>query len=266
MQDSFNRRISYLRISVTDLCNLRCRYCRPAEGVPLLSHEDILSYEEIAEFANQAVSMGINKVRLTGGEPLVRKGIVTLVEMLRNISGIEDLSMTTNGVLLSQFASQLKMAGIERINISLDTLSPEKYRNLTRGGDIADVLQGIQAAKSVGMFPIKLNCVVEKSKYETDAQDVARYADENGFQVRYIKKMDLAVGAFGVVEEGGGGDCLRCNRLRLSADGFLRPCLFSDLCYNIREIGSKEAIYHAIEKKPESGTVCFERQMSQIGG
>jgi len=266
MQDPFNRSITYLRISVTDLCNLRCRYCRPAEGVPLLSHDDILSYEEIAEFTVEAVNMGITKVRLTGGEPLVRKGIVSLVEMLGEVRGIEDLSMTTNGLLLSKFALRLKKSGVQRINVSLDAISPERYRHITRGGEIGDVLDGLEAAKRAGMSPIKINCVIDSSPGEPDASAVAEYANENGFQVRFIKKMDLATGRFAVVEHGGGGDCPQCNRLRLSADGWLRPCLFSDLRYNVRELGSLEALQRAVEAKPESGTFSLQTGMNQIGG
>ncbi|MDD5694804.1 MAG: radical SAM protein, partial [Bacteroidales bacterium] len=146
MYDRFNRPIQYLRISVTDRCNLRCVYCMPEEGVVPLKHSDILSYEEILEVVGVAIESGIQKIRITGGEPLVRKGVVSLVSRVSSLKGIRDLSMTTNGILLEEFARPLKDAGLHRINISLDTLDPDRYRQLTRGGDITRVLKGIMAA------------------------------------------------------------------------------------------------------------------------
>ena len=145
MIDAFGRTIDYLRISVTDRCNLRCVYCMPAEGVPLITHDDVLSYEAISDFVGVAVSEGIRKVRLTGGEPLVRRGVVSLVERLARIEGIEDLCMTTNGTLLGTFAEPLAKAGLGRVNVSLDSLDPERYRAITRGGDVRTVLAGIEA-------------------------------------------------------------------------------------------------------------------------
>lgn len=147
MYDRFNRSINYLRLSVTDRCNLRCRYCMPEEGIRLLKHEDILTFDEIVEFTQIAVDNGITKVRITGGEPLVRKGIVSLVEMIADVRSIDDLSMTTNGILLAQFADDLFKAGLQRINISLDTVDPEKYSFITRTGNLSDVFRGIDAAK-----------------------------------------------------------------------------------------------------------------------
>src|ERR1035437_3517974 len=170
MLDHYNRNINYLRISVTDRCNLRCRYCMPEEGIELIRHEDILSFEEIVEVVKVGVSKGINRLRLTGGEPLVRKGIVSLVGMLTQIEGIEEVSMTTNGTLLAEYATELASAGLKRVNISIDTLDPEKYRELTIGGDINSVLKGIKAAKGAGLSPIKLNCVVKNSSAEPDAK------------------------------------------------------------------------------------------------
>ena len=153
MLDQFNRKIDYLRISVTDRCNLRCTYCMPAEGIDLAQHKDIVSFEEIYNIVKQGADDGITKVRLTGGEPLVRKGIVDLVSQLSSIDEIKDLSMTTNGILLDQFAQQLADAGLDRVNISLDTLSAEKYKSITRGGDINKVYDGINAAKAADYFP-----------------------------------------------------------------------------------------------------------------
>ena len=153
MYDPLKRAITYLRISVTDRCNLRCTYCMPEEGIPLVDHSEILTFNEIEEFTRVAVSNGVNKVRITGGEPLVRKGITELVRRLASIEGITDLSMTTNGQLLSQFAEELAKAGLMRINISLDTADPDRYREITRGGDINKVFDGIEAAKRIRSLP-----------------------------------------------------------------------------------------------------------------
>src|SRR5450759_933453 len=157
MLDRFDRNINYLRISVTDRCNLRCSYCMPEEGIQLLRHADILTFDEITQFTRVAVENGVTKVRITGGEPLVRKGVTALVRMISDIEGIEDLSMTTNGVLLNQFAVDLKNAGLQRVNISLDTIDPEKFKAITRTGDINDVFEGITAAKNAGLSPVKIN-------------------------------------------------------------------------------------------------------------
>jgi len=264
--DSYNREINYLRISVTDRCNLRCIYCMPAEGIKLLRHEDILTYDEIRDFTALAVSRGINKVRITGGEPLVRKGVVALVEMLSAISGITDLSMTTNGILLKDYAADLKKAGLMRVNISLDTLDPDKFRKITRTGNLEDVLEGIKAAKNAGLTPLKINCVVEKSADEPDAVQVTRFCKENGLVIRYIRQMDLEKGRFYAVEGGTGGNCTLCNRLRLTANGRLKPCLFNNLGYNIRELGYEEALALALEHKPRCGTVNSTGAFYNIGG
>ncbi|TFG41627.1 MAG: radical SAM protein, partial [Bacteroidia bacterium] len=186
MYDRFNRPINYLRISVTDRCNLRCRYCMPEEGIHLLRHEDILTFDEIVNFTKVACANGIAKVKITGGEPLVRKGIVTLVGMIAGIDGIKDLSMTTNGTLLEQFAGDLRNAGLQRINISLDTVDPEKYTFITRKGNLNDVFSGIEAAKKANLVPIKINCVIRDSKSEKDAMEVAEFCRSNGLELRYI--------------------------------------------------------------------------------
>ena len=253
MYDCFNRHINYLRISVTDRCNLRCTYCMPEEGISLISHDDVLSFEEILEVTKAAVDMGVNKVRITGGEPLVRHGLISLVEMLSTVKGIQDLGMTTNGVLLDKFAVPLRDAGLHRVNISLDTINPEHFAALTRGGDLSRVLAGIEAAKAAGLEPIKLNCVIHDSPDEEDAREVAAFAEAKGHEIRYIRRMDLAAGHFATVIGGTGGSCEECNRLRLSSDGFIRPCLFSDLGFNIRDLGPAEAIRQAAREKPESG-------------
>ena len=266
MLDQYKRPINYLRISVTDRCNLRCRYCMPENDPCLLSHEDILSFEEIRDVVAVAVSMGIDKVRLTGGEPLVRKDIVDLVKMISGIQGVRDLSMTTNATLLPRFAAPLAEAGLNRVNISLDTLDPDKFRILTRGGDIRKVFAGVEAAKEAGLSPIKVNCVLGEQDDSRDAQDLKTYCRENGLQVRFIKQMDLQTGHFGIVEGGSGGDCKQCNRLRLTSDGKVKPCLFSDLAYDIRVAGIREALELALGNKPEKGTVSFSNCFHNIGG
>jgi len=266
MYDQFNRHITYLRISVTDRCNLRCTYCMPAGGVALLRHQDIISFDEIVDFTRTAVKMGVSKVRITGGEPLVRRGIVDLVRMIAAIEGINDLSMTTNGTLLTQFAQPLYDAGVKRINISLDTLNADEYARITRGGNIKDVLNGIFKAKEVGFQPIKLNCVVNESSQEPNAMEVKRFAAEHGFQARFIPLMDLDKGVHGVVEGGEGGDCARCNRLRITANGLVKPCLFSDIGYSIRELGAREAITRAIDNKPECGGTSISGEFYNVGG
>jgi cyclic pyranopterin phosphate synthase len=172
MFDSFNRRINYLRISVTDRCNLRCTYCMPAEGIELIPRERILKFTEIAEITRIAVGMGVTKVRITGGEPLVRRRIVELVGMIARIDGVEDFGMTSNAIALSQFARPLFDAGLQRLNISLDTVDPQGFRELTRCGELADAIAGIDAAIAAGFDPIKLNCVIEASSAEPDARGV----------------------------------------------------------------------------------------------
>jgi cyclic pyranopterin phosphate synthase len=244
--DRFNRELDYLRISVTDRCNLRCRYCMPEEGIKLLSHDDILTYDEITGFTKAAVEKGIKKVRLTGGEPLIRRGIVTLVSMLSAIGGIKDLSMTTNGILLGRYAEELKQAGLHRIN--------------------KDVLFGIDGAVKAGLTPVKINCVVMESAAETDALEVADYCRKNGLEIRYIRQMDLVNGHFYVVDGGTGGDCSICNRLRLTSDGKLKPCLFNDVEFDIRKLGYGKALALAAEHKPECGTRNLTGNFYNIGG
>lgn len=266
MLDKYNRKINYLRISITDRCNLRCEYCMPAEGVKLMSHHDILSFDEIEEVVRTAVKMGVDKVRLTGGEPLVRKGVVNLVSIISKIEGVKDLSMTTNAILLDGFAQELKDAGLHRINISLDTLNPDKFREITRGGDINKVFDGIEAAKKAGLSPIKINCVIINSRKEKDAVEVEQFCKENDLQIRFIHLMNLEKGEYTVVEGGEGGKCSTCNRLRLTSNGLIKPCLFSDIAYSVRELGAEKAILSAIENKPKCGTVSTESNFYNIGG
>jgi GTP 3',8-cyclase len=266
MYDPYNRRINYLRVSITDRCNLRCTYCMPAEGVKLMEHKDILSFEEIVEVIREAVALGITKVRITGGEPLVRKGVISLIEKIAAIRGIVDFGLTTNGILLTEYAADLANAGLHRINISLDTTDPEKYRTITRGGDIQKVFDGIEAAKKAGLTPVKINCVVRNSSDEPDAQAVRRYCHENGLEARFIHEMSLADGCFTIVENGHGGDCPKCNRLRLTAGGMIRPCLFSDIQFSTRELGIRNALEQAVGQKPEKGSVNVNGGFHNIGG
>ena len=266
MLDHYKRNIHYLRISVTDRCNLRCRYCMPEEGVEMLEHNEILSFEEIVAIVKTASGMGVNKVRITGGEPLVRKGVVELVRMISVIPGIEDLSMTSNGILLTDFASALKEAGLQRVNISLDTIDPERYAFLTRGGDVTKALNGIEAARVAGLTPIKINCVVKESSDEPDAKAVAEYCKQNGLDVRFIQQMALKAGKFAVVDGGTGGDCVHCNRLRLTANGMIKLCLFNNVGYDVRDLGVEEALRQAVLNKPESGTINTSGSFYNIGG
>lgn len=266
MLDKYNRKINYLRISVTDRCNLRCQYCMPENGIELFNHSDSITFEEIINVVETAVRLGVDKVRLTGGEPLVRKGIIELVARISQIEGIKDLAMTTNGILLEKNAKALFDAGLKRINISLDTTDPVRYTELSRGGDLQQALNGIQAAKEVGFDPIKVNCVVWKSKEECDALSVKKYCEENGLQIRYIRWMNLNTGEFSVVEGGAGGDCKHCNRLRVTSNGIIKPCLFSDIGYSIREYGIEEAFLRVIDEKPQCGTSSKDNQFYNIGG
>jgi cyclic pyranopterin phosphate synthase len=266
MKDQFGRDITYLRVSVTDRCNLRCRYCTPGGGIPLLPKSEILSYEQISDFVRVAVQMGITKVRLTGGEPLVRRGLPYLVEMLSQIQGIRDLPLSTNGTLLADMADELAEAGLHRVNVSLDTMSPERYRHITRGGDIERVFAGIEGARTAGLEPVKLNCVVEENPDEPDARAVAAFAQAEGLQARFIRRMRPREGSFSVVKGGTGGDCAHCNRLRLSADGNIRPCLFSDESHSVHELGARRAIERAIANKPQRGGECEYNWIRRIGG
>jgi cyclic pyranopterin phosphate synthase len=327
--DLYSRPINYLRISVTDRCNLRCVYCMPPEGVPWRSHEQILRFEEIETIARAAAELGIVKLRLTGGEPLVRLGIVDLVRMLARVPGIDDLSMTTNGTLLPRYAELLAQAGLHRVNISLDTLHAERFRGITRLGQITDVLAGIQAAHRAGLEPIKINVVVIRGMNDDEVIDFARKTVEEGWNVRFIEWMPVgdeqlldrawgdgvvtaehmrnsieaelgtlqpaqtsvgngparyyrllgATGTVGFITPVSDHFCYHCNRLRLTADGQLRPCLLSDQEIDLRtplrhgaDVAQIRAlIVKAIESKPLRHHLADhqhpeKRVMSQIGG
>ena len=268
MFDSFDREITYLRISVTDLCNLRCTYCMPAEGVKHRPRADFLSYEEIAAVAREAAGLGITKIRLTGGEPLVKKDIAVLVRLLKSIPGVREVGLTTNGTLLGPLAAQLKDAGLDRINVSLDTLDPDKYREITRGGDIAAVLRGIDAAAAAGFRNTKINMVLIPGVNEGDAEAMAAFCRAKGIALQRIHHYSLR-------ERGDGGDplaaerphaCARCNRIRLTADGKLKPCLFSDAEIAVDPADIAGSLKKAIREKPARGASCTVRGNWQIGG
>ncbi len=332
--DAFNRPINYLRISVTDRCNLRCIYCLPPQGIPLLPREDILSYEEIVTFVRAASALGISKVRLTGGEPLVRAGLPQLVAMLAEVPSIDDISLTTNGILLADCARELKEAGLRRVNVSLDSLKPDRFRRITRRGRLEPVLRGIEVAKACGLDPVKVNVVVMEEVNDDEVLDFARLSITEGWHVRFIElmpfggdnpplahstgraqsphrfvpaerimdrlqelgKMEPSLppqgngparyyrfpdsrGTIGFITPVSEHFCFNCNRLRLTADGKLRPCLLSDLEVDIRQHlrrGAsaeelKEIITSAIRSKPKQhqlskGTAAKKRTMSQVGG
>jgi cyclic pyranopterin phosphate synthase len=238
----------------------------PAEGVPLKKHEDILTFDEITEIVKVGTQMGLKKIRLTGGEPLVRKELPKLVKMISEIEGIEDIGLTTNGVYLSQLAGELKEAGLSRVNISLDTLNPEKFKKITRTGNIEDVLKGIDAAIKAELIPVKINFVRINGENEEDEKEVRKFCEEKNIQLRFIRQMNLKTGEFSTVEGGVGGNCEICNRLRLTADGFIVPCLHSGLHYNVRELGITEAFRRAVELKPEKGIGTESHEFSNIGG
>jgi len=324
LSDSFQRPINYLRISVTDRCNLRCVYCMPARGVTLLSHDDILTYEEIATVARAAAELGINKLRLTGGEPLVRLGLTDLVRMLAGIEGIDDISLTTNGTLLGRYADGLKKAGLKRVNISLDTLREDRFKEITGTAELGDVLAGIEAARSAGLNPVKLNMVVMSGINDDEVADFAAKTIDEEWHVRFIEYMPLggispphshpipiaemmkrleplgelqpclpdagngpakyfrfpkARGTVGFITPVSEHFCFRCNRLRLTADGRLRPCLLAedeiDLRGPLRGGASlaelKRLISAAAADKPlrhglMEGRPPQDRPMTQVGG
>jgi cyclic pyranopterin phosphate synthase len=238
----------------------------PAGGVELKKHEDILSFDEITEVVRIGAHLGISKIRLTGGEPLVRKDLPKLVRMIAGIEGITDIALTTNGVFLPQLAGELKSAGLKRINISLDTLDADKFGKISRTGKLEQVLAGIEAALEAGLLPVKINFVRIPGVNEADEQEVRNFCKAKNLQIRFIRQMNLKTGEYSEVEGGDGGVCNICNRLRLTADGFLVPCLHSGLRYNIRELGILEAYRQAVCFKPEKGLGTASHEFSNIGG
>ena len=198
--------------------------------------------------------------------PLLEKELSIWLRMIGEIEGITDLSMTSNAILLGKYAGDLKQAGLDRINISLDTMDTEKYSYLTRGGDINAALEGIDAAINAGLLPVKINCVIKDNHDEPDAVAVTKFAKEKGIQIRYIKEMSLSGGKFSIVEGGDGGNCAICNRLRLTANGMVKPCLFNNLEFSVRDLGYEEALRQAVDQKPKCGSVNNTSNFYNLGG
>jgi cyclic pyranopterin phosphate synthase len=256
-----------MRISITDRCNLRCIYCMPPEGISLTHRRDILSYEEIADIAREAAGLGITKVRLTGGEPLVRVGVEILVAMLKQIEGLREVSMTTNGSLLKQKAPLLKQAGLDRLNISLDTIRPRLYRDITRGGEVKTVLDGITAARNAGFHRIKINMVMIPGLNDMLEEEMRSFCCANGLELQRINHYSL--GEHRCRNTSGferPPPCSSCNRIRFTADGKLKPCLFSDIEIPVAMDAIRESIVEAVRMKPREGHVCVMRGNWEIGG
>ena len=268
LRDSFGRIISSLRISITDKCNFRCTYCMPESGITLKPHSALLHYEQMSAIVAAAASLGISKVKITGGEPLVRKNIEELVRQIAAIPGITDLGMTTNASLLTyEKARILRQAGLMRLNISLDTIDPDAFRLITRGGEIRDVLLGIDNAVTAGFSPVKINMVVMETTTEADIDGIKQFCDERGLQLQKIAHFSLhrRMAHVETVTDRP-PPCSRCNRLRLTADGFLKPCLFSDTEIKVNLNDIRGSLLAAVGNKPENGDSCTSRSMSQIGG
>ena len=334
LKDHYRRTIDYMRISVTDRCNLRCMYCMPAQGLVPMEHKEILRYEEMVRILTIAVRVGVKKVRITGGEPLVRKDIPSLIKLIKGIEGIKDLSMTTNGILLERYADALVEAGLGRVNISLDSLKSDRYREITRGGDISAVLRGIEAAEKACLDPIKINMVPIRGINDDEIVDFALMTLKSPYQIRFIEFMPFgmpaawkpekfisageikaavesigpltpvtmrksgparyfrfndAPGILGFISPLSNHFCGECNRLRLTADGKLRPCLFSETEIDLRSALRSDAsdaeierlIRLSVEMKPEGHKMRIQdaelsrfvlsqkdsaRPMSRIGG
>lgn len=266
MYDLFNRHITYLRISVTDRCNLACRYCMPEQVKGATEGKKILDFDEIAHVVRTLVPLNISKIRLTGGEPLVRKELDELVGIISGIEGIREITMTTNGLLLEGMAGRLASAGLDRVNISLDTLDADRYREITRGGDIRKVKKGIDAALDAGLKPVKINCVITPETTSSEITDLKNFCQSKDLRLRFIRQMSLGSGKFWKVEGGDGGNCRICNRIRLTADGRFIPCLFSDKEFDIREQGIQGAFSRAVQQKPERGRVNSRNTFYGIGG
>lgn len=322
MRDKFGRNIYYMRISVTDRCNLRCIYCMPETGVEFIPHSEVLKFEEIEEIVRASTSIGITSIRLTGGEPLVRRGITDLVRIIGNIKGINKVTMTTNGTMLGYFAKGLKSAGIDSINVSLDTLNPEKFKKITRRGNIDDVMRGIEKSVSEGI-KTKLNVVLQKENLG-EVGELIKFSKETGTIIRFIEYMPLdsciilsedpfvpakklietVREEFGevkeVVENLGDGPakyikiesinteigiiaaisepfCTRCNRIRITSNGIIKPCLASNIGYDVKSVirakhkteDITNVLIRAIESKPLMHHMNDKKQsihMNKIGG
>lgn len=315
MIDGEGRRIEYLRLSVTDRCNCRCAYCMPESGVPMLGHADILSFEELAAVARAAAELGVRKVRLTGGEPLARRGVVDLVRMVAAVPGVDEVAMTTNATLLAPVAGALREAGLSRLNVSLDTLRPDRYAKITRCGRLEDTLAGLDAAREAGFSRTKVNCVLMGGVNDDEVADLAGLARNEAVDVRFIELMPIGpaagwprasfvaaeavldalpglelLGRDGVAElyrmPGWAGRvglirpmshkfCDGCSRIRVTADGKLKPCLHSAAEIDLRGLGHEgllAALRAGIAAKPkyhlmdEGRASDSARDMNEIGG
>ena len=315
MIDGEGRRIEYLRLSVTDRCNCRCAYCMPEGGVPMLGHADILSFEELAAVARAAAELGVRKVRLTGGEPLARRGVVDLVRMVAAVPGVDEVAMTTNATLLAPVAGALREAGLSRLNVSLDTLRPDRYAKITRCGRLEDTLAGLDAAREAGFSRTKVNCVLMGGVNDDEVADLAGLARNEAVDVRFIELMPIGpaagwsrasfvaadavldalpglelLGRDGVAElyrmPGWAGRvglirpmshkfCDGCSRIRVTADGKLKPCLHSAAEIDLRGLGHEgllAALRAGIAAKPkyhlmdEGRASDSARDMNEIGG
>lgn len=313
MVDSYARAITYLRISITDRCNYRCRYCMPDAGIEKCAHGDICSLEELRDMAAAAVRCGVRKIRVTGGEPLVRRGAVDFCRMLSEIPGVEELCVTTNGSLLAEQAAALREAGVTHLNISLDTLKEGRFRTITRLGTLSDVLRGIEAAERAGFEKIKLNCVLLGGVNDDEIADFAALTRAHDWQVRFIERMPMgcgrdfgaylpaqavlercpeleaishdgvaacyrfpgAKGTVGLIAPMSHAFCSECSRVRITADGKLKPCLHSAAELSLRGLSGDEleaAIRRGILMKPErhhmdeTGETEAQRGMFAIGG
>lgn len=270
MQDRFKREIDTLRISLTNSCNQHCFYCRGEESCLTNSEDRLLSFEQIVEVAGAAVSLGISRFKLTGGEPLLRTGVVELVGLLSALPGVNDLSMTTNGVLLSRFAGELAAAGLNRVNVSVDSLDEERYREITGGGELQAVLRGIERAKQYGLNPVKINTVYMEEINGGEIEHIRAFCREQGLKHQLINRMDIHddkqnYDNFTVTDRP--PRCSACSRLRLTADGKLLPCLFSGCELSLSDYATnEEALREAIRCKPAEGQRAGNRIMNEIGG
>ena len=309
MIDNYGRNINYIRISVTELCNLRCRYCMPEEGIEKRSHEEMMTAEETVDAARAAVSLGIDKIRITGGEPLVKRGIVKLCREIAAIDGVRELCITTNGTLLGQYAKGLYDAGVNRLNISLDTLDHDKFRYITRLGELDDVLEGIEAAFEAGFEKIKINTVLMGGFNDDEIENFVALTKDRHIEVRFIELMPIggglnfekaqfiscdevlqrvpelesmemsdgvasmyrlpgAAGRVGLIRPISCEFCSGCNKIRLTADGMLKPCLHLDAEISIKGHTQEEmtaVMKQAILDKPQKRDTMDADNPSQAG-
>lgn len=266
MFDSYGRQIDYLRVSITDRCNLRCSYCMTCGHFHPVSRKRILSFEEILAVVRAGADLGINKVRLTGGEPLVRKNVVELVRSVAAVPGIHTVAMTTNGVLLPECARDLKEAGLNVVNISLDTLDPARYAAITGNGRLSRVIDGILAARDAGFERIKVNTVVAPETTEEEIEAIRKFCDEHGLLHQRIALYHLEAEKHDNHSLERPLPCSECNRVRLLSTGLLKPCLHSNEEVPLDLRNPAESLRRAIALKPEKGTVCTNRAMMEIGG